>query len=121
MIKPWINEDIFKSWTDAQKRQSIREVVTFHRLRGTVGAVRRAIAPYGASAVEWFNDSPKAMPYTFNLSLDQGAASDATYSAIMTAIRRTKNARSHFAFRTNVNGSLSWAGACVCGDIVSVG
>lgn len=109
------------TWTEAQKRQSIREAVTFHRQRGTIGAVSRSIAPYGASVVEWFNDSPVAEPHTFTVSLDQGATSDAIYSAVIAAIRRTMNARSHFSFRTNINGSLHWAGACVCGDIVSVG
>ena len=86
-------------WTDAQKRDVIKNSIEVHRTKGTIGAVRHAIAALGlrASVQEWFNQIPQAAPYTFRVLLeaDQVGIPQSAAQGLMTLIERTKNLRSH--------------------------
>lgn len=89
------------SWTVAQQREVIRRSVEVHRYKGTIGAVRDALAALliDAQVQEWFNQTPAADPYTFRLLLevDQAGIDQATAAALLGVIERTKNLRSHLA------------------------
>lgn len=110
-------------WTEAQKRQVIRDSVFVHRHKGTLGAVRRALSSLGlqAEVIEWFDKVPAGAPYTFSVSVDvtDSAVSDETFEQARSVIMRTKNLRSHLSalnMRGSVRGSI-YAGACVVSGI----
>ena len=54
-----------KAWTEETRRDVIRESWMVHRHKGTISAMRRAIAPFGAllSITEWWeNGCPELCP-----------------------------------------------------------
>lgn len=87
------------NWTEGQKRQTIRDSVFVHRHKGTIGAVRRALAAlgFGVRVQEWFNQIPAGVPYTYRLLLeaDQVGIDQAALAKIYEVIDGTKNLRSH--------------------------
>lgn len=86
-------------WSPAQRREAIRRSVEVHRYKGTIGAVRTALAALGFDVViqEWFNQSPVADPYTFTISLttSQTGVNAAAIARILSVVNSTKNLRSH--------------------------
>lgn len=103
------------AWTEAQKRQFIKQSVEIHRRKGTIGAVQDALAALGidAKVQEWFNQSPLGNPFTFRILLeaDQIGVTQEAARALFEVVERTKNLRSHL---TGVQLSVrSMAGPCV--------
>lgn len=103
-LLPWLasafSVDTWQSeWTEAQKRQTIRDSVFVHRHKGTIGAVKRALAAlgFGVQMQEWFNQTPAGTPFTYRLLLevDQVGISQADMVQIQDVVASTKNLRSH--------------------------
>lgn len=86
-------------WSDAQKRETIKNSLPMHRSKGTIGAVKSALAALGyeAQVQEWFNQIPAGAPYTYKLLLkvDQVGIDQAALQVIQDVITKTKNLRSH--------------------------
>lgn len=86
-------------WTEAQKRQTIRDSVFVHRHKGTIGAVRGALASlgFGARIQEWFKQTPAGNPYTYRLLLEvsQVGIDQAGMLQVQDVVASTKNLRSH--------------------------
>lgn len=87
------------AWTDAQKRGAIKSAVAIHKYKGTIGAVRQALAGlfFDARVQEWFNQIPAGNAYTFRilLGVNQVGADQDAFSSLFTVVDRTKNLRSH--------------------------
>jgi phage tail P2-like protein len=86
-------------WTDAQKRAAIKAAVPVQRYKGTIGAVREALAAlgFGAQVQEWFNQLPAGDPYTYRLLLtaDQVGIDQTALKKILQVVDSAKNLRSH--------------------------
>ncbi|MCX5620501.1 phage tail protein I [Bombella pollinis] len=104
ILLPWLawaqRVEVWDStWSDEQKRAVIKSSFAVHRKKGTIGAVKSALAALGVSltVVEWFNDTPQREPYTFRLVADPGdnALRPAFWNSLLAIVERTKNARSH--------------------------
>lgn len=89
------------NWTDAQQRAFIKSSVEVHRYKGTIGAVRDALAALGLSAQvqEWFAQEPAGDPYTFRILVEaeQVGIPQGALAAIFEVVNRTKNLRSHLS------------------------
>lgn len=87
------------SWSDDQKRASIKTAVSVQRYKGTIGAVKQALAAlgYAVTITEWFEQDPPGDPYTFDVNVDmsQTGADLAGLQKIISYINVTKNLRSH--------------------------
>ena len=87
------------NWSTAQKRAVIKASIQVHRFKGTIGAVRDALAAmsYGPRVQEWFNQAPEGDPYTFRVLLEVGQIGipQADLVTLSTTIENTKNLRSH--------------------------
>lgn len=98
---PWLAYSVAISewddtWTDTQKRQAIKDSYFVHQKRGTIGAMRKALANLGANirVIEWF-ESGKA-PYTFAIQVGIFGNDDPeVIKKILRVVDRTKNERSH--------------------------
>lgn len=110
VVLPWLAwersvDDWKKSWTEAQKRQTINNAHYVHCHKGTIGALERALQNLGIQAVvqEWFNMSPIGQPYTFSIQIqvNQVGANEDQIKDLMQVINNNKNLRSHL-----VNTSL---------------
>lgn len=107
-LLPWLawslSVDVWDmEWPEQIKRQVIAESIAVHRVKGTVGAVRRALAATGtpSSIVEWWQRG--GAPYTFAVRLDVGqmARQRQPYGAFMVreiakSVDATKPVRAHY-------------------------
>lgn len=103
-VLPWLAwefsaDNWAAGWTVEQKRQAIAQSVGVHRIKGTIGAVRGALAALGyeVRVQEWFNQSPAGTPYTFRVNIDvnQTPLDLAGINRILDVIDSAKNLRSH--------------------------
>ena len=59
------------AWSAATKRAVISAAWGVHKRKGTIGAIRRVVEPFGylIEVTEWFEEAPEATPGTFKLSI----------------------------------------------------
>ena len=57
------------SWPDHIKRQTVKDALHQHRIKGSRQSVENAIAAFNAQVriIEWWEQSPKATPHTFEV------------------------------------------------------
>lgn len=89
------------AWSEQEKRAAIRSAVAVHKYKGTIGAVREALAGFDIAigVQEWFNQLPTGDPYTFliTLELDQRGLDINDLQSIHRVIQAAKNLRSHLS------------------------
>ncbi|SEI83320.1 phage tail protein, P2 protein I family [Azotobacter beijerinckii] len=87
------------AWSEQQKRDTVRQALPVQRIKGTLGAVRKAVSALGPEVrvQEWFNQSPAGAPYTFRLlvDLDQDSLTQAEQAGLLKVVESAKNLRSH--------------------------
>ncbi|MFC3579531.1 phage tail protein I [Sphingomonas hylomeconis] len=94
-------------WSEDEKRAAVASAIEDQRLKGTRYSIERVLASFDAllELVEWFEVTPNAAPYTFEVRLPVidaagvaggGRTSAAVARAIVTEVSRTKPARAHF-------------------------
>lgn len=85
-----------ESWTEAQKRSVIKSAAGINKRRGTVSAVKRALAAvdYPCDVIEWFNDTPETAPYTFRVEIRGNSITEETLARLTSQVNDAKNARS---------------------------
>lgn len=90
-------------WTDQKKRRVIRESVAVHRLKGTKGAVRRALEAMGFSIdiIEWFEDQGDVHTFKINVFADSIEGTEYPISSdlieiVSRQIDHVKPVRSHY-------------------------
>lgn len=103
-VLPWLAwafsvDDWDTNWSDAQKRQVIKQSVYSQRIKGTIGAVTRQLAALGyeIQILEWFQQSPQGTPYTFDvyITANQYPLTQDDFQKILQVINTNKNLRSH--------------------------
>ncbi|MGN8258186.1 phage tail protein I [Pseudomonas sp. SMSB3] len=59
------------SWSEEIKRSVIRSAFFVHAHKGTIGALRRVVEPFGylIETVEWWRMAPQGLPGTFALTV----------------------------------------------------
>lgn len=103
-VIPWLAwafsvDDWDANWTDAQKRNVIKQSVYSQRIKGTIGAVTRQLAALGYTIqiLEWWQQEPKGTPYTFDVYItsSQHPLTTKDYNKVQEVINTNKNLRSH--------------------------
>ncbi|BBD08449.1 phage tail protein I [Desulfovibrio ferrophilus] len=132
LLLPWLAwalsvDEWDVTWSEKQKRATIAAAVAVHRIKGTRGALNRAISALGYSVrvTEWFEAEPAGDPFTFRLTIevDDRGIDDALLNTLERVVNKAKNTRSHLAGITvaaRVAGTLFMGGTALSGDIVTV-
>lgn len=124
-VLPWLAwafgvEDWDTSWTEDQQRAAVAASLAVHRIKGTVGAVNRAVGALGlqCQVVEWFSQQPMGAPYTYSLVLtvtQQGYTLE-QLNRLLSVINRAKSLRSHLDhLQINVVSQCTGYAAAVSG------
>ncbi|MGR3893569.1 phage tail protein I [Pseudomonas sp. 1176_21] len=105
-----------EKWSEAVKRSVIRSAFYIHARKGTIGALRRVVEPFGylIEVVEWFQTVPEGVPGTFALKVgvsDEGI-SEETYRELSALIDDARPVSRHM---TGLAISLETAGAVYIG------
>ncbi|MDR1350901.1 MAG: phage tail protein I [Zoogloeaceae bacterium] len=115
-----------EAWEEAAQRRVIAASIAIHRKKGTVGAVKQALAVLGhrGRLVEWHQTSPMGVPHTFQaeIEIDDRGIDDAAVAAIERQIIAVKPARSHFFMRLigTSRCNVRVAAALVHGEAITV-
>lgn len=114
-------------WSEGQQRAFIKSSVTVHRRKGTIGAVRDALAALNIDLQiqEWHRQIPIGEPYTFKMfiGVDQSGITQAAQIGLFEVLARTKNLRSHLSgleISITSNTALFVAAASGVGSIIEV-
>ncbi|MDR0276456.1 MAG: phage tail protein I [Paucimonas sp.] len=79
-----------ENWPEAVKRAVIRGSFQVHARKGTLGALRRVVEPFGylIEVAEWFNTVPQGVPGTFALKIgvSESGISEETYEELTALI-----------------------------------
>lgn len=129
---PWLawerSVDVWSPrWSEHQKRAAIRASLEIHKRKGTVAAVKMALATldWDARLVEWHKATPKGAPYTFavELTLDRRGFAPELYDDVARLVTATKNLRSHLSRISMVHrqpARLRVASAIIAAEFVKV-
>lgn len=121
-VDEWQND-----WTETEKRGVIKNALYVHKKKGTLAALKRAVAPLGyiIRIIEWFEESPPGVPYTFRLEVgltDKGV-NETIYEQMVRIIQTYKNVRSQMLALTikgEVSGIAYFAAAMMSGEETTV-
>ena len=118
-ILPWIGWSLSidtwdDNWSLEVKRKMIRNSLILHKIKGTKGAVKRALEILGVKVkiTEWWEVNPKLTPHTFQLTaylndnLDKNKniiITQDTQKKLVNLINNVKPLRSHLDFKLGVN------------------
>lgn len=115
------------TWPESIKRSVIRSSFYIHAHKGTIGALRRVVEPFGylIEVIEWFNTVPEGAPGTFALKVgvsDEGISED-TYKQLTVLIDDAKPVSRHMtglAISLETTGSISLAVSIYDGDVIDI-
>lgn len=87
------------TWSEATKRSVIRSAFFVHKYKGTIGALRRVVEPFGylIEIIEWFELTPPGVPGTFALKVgvaDEGI-NEETYQELTRLLDDAKPVSRH--------------------------
>lgn len=115
------------AWPEAIKRSVIRSSFYVHAHKGTLGALRRVVEPFGylIEVVEWFNATPPAVPGTFALKIgvSEAGISEETYSQLTALIDDAKpvsRTLTGLAIVLSTGGYLRLAASLTEGDVIDI-
>jgi phage tail P2-like protein len=115
------------TWPEEVKRSVIRSSFYVHAHKGTIGALRRVVEPFGylIEVVEWFQTEPVGVPGTFALKIgvsDEGI-SEETYQELTWLIDDARPVSRHLtglAISLETQGYLNISVALYEGDEIDV-
>nr|WP_314494083.1 phage tail protein I [uncultured Pseudomonas sp.] len=110
------------SWSEAVKRSVIKSSFYIHKHKGTIGALRRVVEPFGylIEVVEWWNMAPVGVPGTFALKVgvSDSGISDDTYRELSALLDDARPVSRHMV---GLEISLEAKGRCYIGASLSEG
>ena len=121
-VDRWDNQ-----WSEKVKRAAIESAFYIHAHKGTIGALRRVVEPFGylIEVVEWFQTEPKGVPGTFALKIgvsDEGI-SEETYQELTWLIDDARPVTRHMtglAISLQTTGRLYLSASVYDGDEIDV-
>lgn len=103
-LLPWLAwafsvDEWSSQWTEQQKRDTVKSSLEVQKIKGTIGAVKRALSALGINiqVQEWFQLEPQGQPYTFRVYIETADANVSleTMRKALNLIELTKSLRSH--------------------------
>lgn len=115
-LLPWLAwglslDNWSSDWSEDIKRARVRMAIPIARRKGAAAAVRDVVESFGGQVAirEWWQQSPRAAPFTFDLVLNldrEGAPASAAFvDQVIAEVYRAKPARSHFTFTQGIRAS----------------
>lgn len=115
------------TWSEAAKRQAVRDSFLVHKQKGTIAALRRIVEPLGyiIRIVEWWETDPPGErgTFTFSLELEDSAISEEIYAEVDRLISDAKPVSRHIrgsALSRTISGSVYIASAIASGETVTI-
>lgn len=115
------------TWTEQEKRDVIKQSLSIHKHKGTIGAIDRALRPLGylIEVIEWWEESPQGEPYTFSIVMGTGSkpVTEELYTKAERIVLTYKNLRSQLialTVKAEVRGAMYLGASTVDGQDTTV-
>lgn len=121
----WSVDEWNDAWSIETQRNVIKNSVWVHQRKGTLGAVKRALAAmnYDTSVIEWFEKNPKGSPGTFSIEAHprNGIITDSERQirAVVDAVKRL-SAHYDIYFGKTVNTTIAAYAVPVVGVEITI-
>lgn len=116
-----------EEWPEAVKRSVIRSSFFIHSRKGTIGALRRVVEPFGylIEVIEWWQTEPRGVPGTFALKVGvaEEGISEETYEELSWLIDDARPVSRHMtglAISLETRGRVNLAPTIYDGDELDV-
>ncbi|MFT0865985.1 phage tail protein I [Pseudomonas sp. CAM1A] len=114
-------------WSETVKRSVIRSAFFVHAHKGTIGALRRVVEPFGylIEINEWWQQQPRGVPGTFGLKVgvsDEGIDEE-TYRELSSLLDDARPVSRHLVtleISLETRGSFYLASSLSDGDVLDV-
>ncbi|WP_331831869.1 phage tail protein I [Pseudomonas sp. LH21] len=115
------------TWSEAVKRSVIRSAFFVHAHKGTIGALRRVVEPFGylIEVSEWWQQWPLGRPGTFGLKIgvSDGGIDEETYRELASLLDDARPVSRHLTalqISLETSGAFYLAGALSEGDVLDI-
>lgn len=121
----WSVDEWNDNWSIETQRNVIKSSIWVHQRKGTLGAVKRALAAmnYDTSVIEWFEKSPLGTPGTFSIEVSpmNGVITDSVRQirAVVDAVKRL-SAHHDIYFGTTINATIAAYAAPAVGVEITI-
>jgi phage tail P2-like protein len=110
-------DEFSSSWPEDRRRAVIADALPYHKVKGTRGALMRALAPLGYSirVVEWFEADVYRPPYTFRIVATVAADIEWRASDRAALVRVANSAKNAHTLLAGVDVARQHAGVMYIG------
>lgn len=114
-----------EKWPEVIKRQAIKDAYFIHRHKGTIGALRRVVEPFGylIRIIEWFQNGGEPGTFRLDIGVQDSGITEETFYELERLIADAKPASRHL-LGLNINldtqGAAYVAAASYSGDTLTV-
>ncbi|WP_225085136.1 phage tail protein I [Pectobacterium colocasium] len=114
-----------EKWPEVIKRQAIKDAYFIHRHKGTIGALRRVVEPFGylIRIIEWFQNGGEPGTFRLDIGVQDSGITEETFYELERLIADAKPASRHL-LGLNINldtqGVAYVAATSYSGDTLTV-
>lgn len=114
-----------ETWTDAIKRRVIKDAFFIHRHKGTIGALRRVVEPFGylLRVIEWWQSADTPGTFRLDIGVQQNGITEATFLELERLIADAKPVSRHLSglnITLDTQGAAYVAATSYSGDTLTV-
>ncbi|MDX7987658.1 phage tail protein I [Xenorhabdus sp. 12] len=112
-------------WSESTKREAIKVAMFVHKHKGTIGAIRRVVEPFGylIRVTEWWQNQDPPGTFRLDIGVMETGITQETYFELERLIFDAKPASRHLAglsIQLETGGSVYCAATCYDGDVLTV-
>ncbi|MFP1730799.1 phage tail protein I [Lonsdalea quercina] len=114
-----------EGWPETVKRQVIKDAYFVHRHKGTLGALRRVVEPFGylIRIEEWWQSGGQPGTFRLDIGVQEQGIGEETYTELERLIADARPCSRHLtglSITLDATGHLPVAAACYSGDALTV-
>ncbi|QTL38492.1 phage tail protein I [Xenorhabdus budapestensis] len=112
-------------WPEIVKRESIKAAMFIHKHKGTIGAIRRVVEPFGylIRVIEWWQNNDPPGTFRLDIGVMDTGITEVTYHELERLIFDAKPASRHLigmSIQLETGGTMYGAVTSYDGDILTV-
>ncbi|TLU69597.1 phage tail protein I [Enterobacter sp. MF024] len=112
-------------WPTSTKRKAVADAFYLHKYKGTTGAMRRVVEPFGyfICVNEWWNIDTAPGTFTLDIGIEDKGISDETYHELVRLVTDVKPCSRHMlGLRLHLQtvGALNVGASAYLGDTLTV-
>ena len=114
-----------ESWSEAVKRQVVKDAFFVHRRKGTISAIRRVVEPFGflIREKEWWQTGDVPGTFRLDIGVEEQGITEETYLELERLISDAKPCSRHLlgiSINLQTTGEMFMGAGCYVGETLTV-